>query len=134
VEKLPKQPTAKGPAETFTGNVWVDPICRGEGPSRIRVNTIRFSPGARTAWHSHLLGQTLYVTDGAGLAQSRGREIVEVRPGDVIFTPAAEWHWHGATPDDFMIHLSITEGAGNADQPETEWGPHVTDAEYHGEQ
>jgi quercetin dioxygenase-like cupin family protein len=72
----PKQPTAKGPVETFTGNVWVDAIANGEEPSRERVNLVRFSPGARSAWHSHALGQTLHVTEGAGLVQSRGRDIV----------------------------------------------------------
>ena|SRR6266550_4263705 len=101
MEIKPKQPTAKGPAETFTGDVWVDAIANGEEPSRVRVNLVRFSPGARSAWHSHALGQTLHVTEGAGLAQSRGGAIVKIRAGDVISTPADEEHWHGATPDDF---------------------------------
>ncbi len=133
MEIKPKQPTAKGPAETFTGDVWVDAIANGEEPSRVRVNLVRFSPGARSAWHSHALGQTLHVTEGAGLAQSRGGAIVKIRAGDVISTPADEEHWHGATPDDFMTHLSITEGVGNGEKPETDWGAHVTDAEYHGQ-
>ena len=133
MEIKPKQPTVKGPAETFTGDVWYDVIAKGDEPSRIRVNTVRFSPGARSAWHSHALGQTLHVTEGAGLAQSRGSDIVKIRAGDVIYTPADEEHWHGATPDDFMTHLSITEGVGNGEKPETDWGAHVTDAEYHGQ-
>jgi len=133
MEIKPKQSTVKGPAETFTGDVWYDVIAKGEEPSRIRVNTVRFSPGARSAWHSHALGQTFYVTEGAGLVQSRGGDVVEIRPGDVIYTAADEWHWHGATPDDFMTHLSITEGVGNGEKPETDWGAHVTDAEYHGQ-
>jgi len=133
MEIKPKQPTAKGPAETFTGDVWVDAIANGEEPSRVRVNLVRFSPGARSAWHSHALGQWLHVTEGAGLAQSRGGAIVKIRAGDVISTPADEEHWHGATPDDFMTHLSITEGVGNGEKPETDWGAHVTDAEYHGQ-
>jgi len=83
MEVQPKQPSAKGPAEWFTGDVWIDAIAKGEEPSRIRVSAVRFTPGARSAWHSHALGQTLYVTDGAGLAQSRGGDIVSIRSGDV---------------------------------------------------
>jgi quercetin dioxygenase-like cupin family protein len=133
MEVRPKPPSSKGPAETFTGDVWIDAIARGEEPSRVRVNTVRFTPGARTAWHSHALGQTLYVTDGAGLVQSRDHEITHIHAGDVINTPADEWHWHGATPDNFMTHLSITEGVGESSKPETDWGAHVTDAEYRGD-
>jgi quercetin dioxygenase-like cupin family protein len=132
MEITPKQPTAKGPAEMFTGDVWLDAIARGEEPSRVRVSAVRFTPGARTAWHSHAVGQTLYVTDGFGLVQSRGGEVTAIRSGDVVYTPADEWHWHGATPDRFMSHLSITEGVGAADKPEANWGEHVTDAEYNG--
>ena len=130
MEILPKQPSAKGPAEWFTGDVWIDAIARGEEPSRVRVSAVRFTPGARTAWHAHALGQTLYVTEGAGRVQSRGGEISEIRPGDVVYTPSDEWHWHGAAPGHFMIHLSITEGVGAGEKPEAEWGAHVTDAEY----
>jgi quercetin dioxygenase-like cupin family protein len=126
----PKQPTAKGPAEWFTGDVYIDGITRGEEPSRVRVSTVRFTPSARTAWHSHAVGQTLYVTEGQGLHQSRGGDIEEIRAGDVIYTPADEWHWHGAAPDHFMIHLSITEAVAGDQRPEAEWGEHVTDAEY----
>jgi quercetin dioxygenase-like cupin family protein len=128
----PKRPTSKGPAEMFTGDVWLDPIAQGVEPSRVRVNLVRFTPGARTAWHSHVLGQTLYVTEGVGRVQSRGEEITEIRPGDVVFTPSDEWHWHGATPDNFMAHISITEGIGDDSKPEADWGAHVTDAEYEG--
>ena len=127
-----KRPTMKGAAETFTGDVWIDEIARGEEPSRVRVNVVRFSPGARTAWHSHAMGQTLYVTEGAGLVQPRGGEILEIRPGEIISTPSEEWHWHGATPDSYMAHLSITEGVGDNPKPEADWGEHVTDAEYRG--
>lgn len=133
MEIQPKQPTGKGPAETFTGDVWVDAIANGKDPSRVRVNAVRFSPGARSAWHSHALGQTLYVTDGAGLVQSRGGDIVTIRAGDVIYTHPDEWHWHGATPTDFMAHLSITEGVGDSQKSETDWGAQVTDAEYRGQ-
>lgn len=126
----PKQPTAKGLAEWFTGDVWLDVIARGEEPSRVRVSAVRFAPSARTAWHSHALGQTLYVTEGQGLVQSRGGPLEEVSAGDIIHTPADEWHWHGAAPDHFMSHLSITEAVPGGTRPETSWGEHVTDDEY----
>jgi quercetin dioxygenase-like cupin family protein len=132
VEIRPKRPTIKGPPETFTGDVWIDPIAHGVEPSRVRVNLVRFAPGARTAWHSHALGQTLYVTEGAGLVQSRGEEISEIRPGDIVVTPSDEWHWHGATSDNFMAHFSITEGIGDSSRPEADWGAHVSDSEYGG--
>jgi quercetin dioxygenase-like cupin family protein len=125
-----KQPTVKAPAETFTGDAWYDVIARGEGPSRMRVSVVRFAPGARNAWHRHTLGQTLHVTEGHGLIQSRGGEIVEIRPGDTIYTPPREWHWHGAAPDHFMTHLAMWEAAAD-DSPETEWGDPVADEEYH---
>ena len=130
MELEPDPPTAKGPAEMFTGDVWIDMVYTGVEPSRARVNKVTFSPGARTAWHSHALGQTLYVTDGIGLVQSRGAPIAKIRAGDIVRTPAEEEHWHGATADHFMTHLSITEGTGDAERPEADWGPHVTEAEY----
>jgi quercetin dioxygenase-like cupin family protein len=129
-EIRPKKPSGKGPAAMFTGEVWMDSIAQGEEPSRVRVSLVRFAPGARTAWHSHALGQTLYVTDGVGRVQSRGEEVAEIRPGDVVFTPSDEWHWHGAAPDNFMAHLSITEGVGDSSKAESTWGDQVTDAEY----
>jgi quercetin dioxygenase-like cupin family protein len=129
MEMVPKKPSAKAPAETFTGEAWLDVIARGEGPSRIRVNVVRFAPGARNAWHRHALGQTLHVTDGIGLIQSRGGQVSEIRSGDTIYTPPGEWHWHGAAPDHFMTHLAMWESPG--DGPETEWGDQVTDQEYH---
>ena len=125
----PSQPTGRGPEQWFTGEVFMDPVVRGEEPSRVRVNAVHFSPAARTAWHSHAMGQTLYVTEGRGLVQARGGDVTEIRAGDVVRTPADEWHWHGAAPDHFMTHLSITEAPGD-ERPETEWGAHVTDAEY----
>jgi quercetin dioxygenase-like cupin family protein len=128
MELLPKKPSTKGPAETFTGDVWFDVVARGEEPSRIRVNVVRFSPCARTAWHTHAMGQTLHVTEGVGLVQSRGGEVVVLRPGDTVYTPPGEWHWHGAAADHFMTHIAMWEGTGNG--PETEWGDHVTDEEY----
>jgi quercetin dioxygenase-like cupin family protein len=130
VQVQPKQPTARGPAEWFTGDVFIDSIARGEEPSRVRVSAVRFTPTARTAWHSHAVGQTLYVLEGRGLVQSRGDGVVEISPGDIIYTPAGEWHWHGAAPDHFMSHLSITEAVPGDEVPEPDWGEHVTDDEY----
>jgi quercetin dioxygenase-like cupin family protein len=89
------------------------------------VAAVHFSPGARTAWHSHDGGQTLYVTEGRGLVKARGQKIIEINPGDVVFVPDGEKHWHGATPDHLMTHLSITAGAPH-------WAEHVSDAEYRG--
>lgn len=128
---LPQQPSTKGPAEMFTGDVYFDIICKGEEPSRLRANTVRFAPGARTAWHCHAVGQTLHVTEGIGLVQVRGGGVLEMRPGDTVYTPPGEWHWHGAAPAHFMTHLALWEApAPDADVPESEWGEHVTDAEY----
>jgi len=127
----PKQPSASGPAEMFTGDVWYDVIARGEQPSRLRVNIVRFAPGARTAWHCHANGQTLHVTEGRGLVQSRGGKVIDVRPGVTIYTPPGEWHWHGAAADRFMSHLAMWEGLGEGqDGPEAQWGDHVSDQEY----
>jgi quercetin dioxygenase-like cupin family protein len=125
-----KQPTAKGDAATFTGDVWLDPIVRGEPPSRIRVSVVRFAPGARNAWHAHALGQTLHVTEGIGRTQARGGSIIEIRAGDTVHTPPGEWHWHGAAPDRFMTHLAMWEAP--ADGEETVWGDQVSDEEYLG--
>ncbi len=128
MEILSKQPTVKAPAETFTGDAWFDVIVRGEAPSRMRVNVVRFAPGARNAWHSHAVGQTVHVTDGRGLIQARGGDVIEIRPGDTVYTPPGEWHWHGAAPGHFMTHLAMWEAPG--DGPETEWGDLVSDEEY----
>ena len=109
------------------------PSFGGEEPSRVRVNAVHFTPSARTAWHSHVVGQTLYVTEGQGLVQARGGHVTELRPGDIVHAAADEWHWHGAAPDHFMTHLSITEGGAPGDErPETDWGEHVSDEEYGG--
>jgi len=89
-------------------------------------------PTARTAWHSHAVGQTLYVTEGRGRAQSRGGGVIELRAGDIVYTPADEWHWHGAAPDHYMTHLSITEAVPGDNRPNPEWGEHVSDGDYNG--
>jgi len=126
----PKEPTAKGAADWFTGDVWVDPIAtRKAEPSRMIVSRVRFAPGAHTAWHSHAVGQTLHVTSGVALMQARGGEIIEVHPGQTVYTPPGEEHWHGATPDDFMEHLAMLEAV--AEGPETSWLEHVADDDYH---
>jgi quercetin dioxygenase-like cupin family protein len=121
----PKPPTIKGPAEWFTGDVWMDPIVQPQGESPLNIVAVHFTPAARTAWHSHDGSQTLYVTEGLGLVQSRGDDIVEIRPGDVHVTADGQEHWHGATRDHFMTHISITRG------PAT-WGEHVADDESRG--
>jgi quercetin dioxygenase-like cupin family protein len=124
----PKQQTVKAPAETFVGDAWLDVIAKGEEPSRIRVSVVHFAPGARNAWHAHAVGQTVHVTEGVGLIQSRDDKVIEIHPGDTVYTPPGEWHWHGAAPDHFMTHLAMWEAP--ADGPESEWGEQVTEAEY----
>jgi quercetin dioxygenase-like cupin family protein len=128
MEILKKQPTVKAPADTFTGDAWFDVIARGEEPSRIRVNVVRFAPGARNAWHAHAMGQTLHVIAGIGRIQARGGSVLEIHPGDTIYTRPREWHWHGAAPDHFTTHLAMWEAPGEG--PESEWGALVTDEEY----
>ena len=122
MEVIDKPSTMKGPAEWFTGDVYVDGIAQAQG-SAVNISSVHFSPCAHTAWHRHTVGQTIYVTEGEGRVQSRGGPVITIRPGDVIRIGGGEEHWHGATPDRFMTHLAITEG-------DTEWGEHLTDAEY----
>jgi len=126
----PQQPSTAGPAEWFTGDVTIEPMVRASAPSRVNVNTVRFAPGARTAWHCHTVSQTLVITHGTGLHQPRGEAVDHLHPGDVVVTPADVWHWHGAAPDEAMSHLSITESPGDG-RPDARWGQHVTDQEYH---
>jgi len=124
----PRQTSSRASAETFTGDAWYDVLARGEAPSRIRVNLVRFAPGARNAWHAHATGQTLHVTDGVGRCQARGGALLEIVAGDTVHTAPGEWHWHGAAPEHFMAHLAMSEAP--AEGPEIEWGGQVTDAEY----
>jgi quercetin dioxygenase-like cupin family protein len=119
----PKKPTTKGPAEWFTGDVWIDRVVEPHDGSPVNVGVVHFTPGAHTAWHSHQGGQTLYVIEGRGLVQARGEAAVEIRPGDTHVTPDGQEHWHGAAHEHLMTHISITLG------PAT-WGDHVTDDEY----
>lgn len=125
MEILSKRDTQKGPPEKFTGDVWYDVIARSPEHAQMRVNVVRFAPGARSAWHAHALGQTLYVTEGVGNVQSRGGDVIEVRAGDVIYTPPGEWHWHGATRDSYMTHLAMWEEPGQG--APSEWGDHVAE-------
>jgi 4-carboxymuconolactone decarboxylase len=125
-----RQPSGKGPAERFTGEVWVDPIAQPRPlPHRMTAALVRFAPGSRTAWHVHALGQTLRVTDGIALVQARGAEAVAVHAGETVYTPPGEWHWHGATDDTFMTHLALSE-TPDEEGPAVTWGDHVTDTEY----
>lgn len=120
--------TAAGPSEWFTGTVYFDTLATPSTASRLSAATVHFSPGARTAWHTHPNGQTIYVTDGVGLAQRRGGPVEVIRPGDRVFFEPDEDHWHGAAPDRLMTHLAMLEvdDAGGS----AAWGDHVTDPEY----
>ena len=120
--------TMAGPTEWFTGKVYVDTVTTPSGKSRVQASSVHFTPGARTAWHTHPNGQTIYVTEGVGLAQRRGAPIEVIRPGDCVFFEPGEEHWHGAAPTRFMTHLAIfdVDDDGNS----ATWGDHVTDAEY----
>ncbi len=120
--------TAAGPSEWFTGAVYIDTVATPAAPSRLLASSVHFTPGARTAWHTHPNGQTIYVTEGVGLAQRRGGPIEVIRPGDRVFFEAGEDHWHGAVPNRFMTHLAIVEvdDEGNS----ATWGEPLTDEEY----
>jgi quercetin dioxygenase-like cupin family protein len=120
--------TNPGPSDWFTGAVYLDSVAAPSGASRLNASNVHFTPAARTAWHTHPNGQTIYVIEGIGLAQSRGGPIQVIRPGDrVLFEPGEE-HWHGAAPNRFMTHLAILE-VDEEGIPAT-WGDHVTDEEY----
>lgn len=124
--------TSRGPADRFTGEVYPTIVLAGEEPSRVRMASVHFAPGARTAWHSHAVGQYLHIVEGTALVQERGGDVVTLRPGDTIYTAPGIEHWHGASPDSFMVHLAIWEATGDGSE-ETTWAEHVTDQEYNGE-
>ena len=127
----PSTPSVKNPPEQFAGDVWLDTIVvPHDADQRTTMARVRFAPGARTAWHSHARGQTLHITEGVALLGSRDGAVIEARPGQTIYTPPGEEHWHGATPDDFMQHLACLETGADA-ATTTVWLEHVTDAEYH---
>jgi quercetin dioxygenase-like cupin family protein len=120
--------TNPGPSEWFTGAVYLDPVAVPSGASRLSATNVHFTPAARTAWHTHPNGQTIFVVEGIGLAQRRGGPIEVIRPGDRIFFEPGEEHWHGAAPDRFMTHIALLQ----VDDEGTSaiWGDHVTDEEY----
>jgi quercetin dioxygenase-like cupin family protein len=120
--------TARGPSEWFTGAVYIDTIARPENGSRLNASLVHFAPGARTAWHTHPKGQTIWITEGIGLVQHRRGPVEVIRPGDRVFFEPGEDHWHGAAPTRFMSHLSLV---GVDDQGSAAvWGEHVSAEEY----
>jgi quercetin dioxygenase-like cupin family protein len=127
IKRSGSQPSAKGPEEYFTGSVRLDSPFQASAPARVGGAIVTFEPGARTAWHTHPLGQTLIVTSGCGWVQSEGGPKVEIRPGDVVRCPPNEKHWHGATPTTAMTHIAIVE---QLDGKTVEWMEKVTDEEY----
>ena len=120
--------TAPGPSEWFTGAVYIDAVAAPSSGSRVNASSVHFTPGARTAWHAHPNGQTIFVTEGVALVQGRGGPVEIVRPGDRVSFGPGEDHWHGATPNRFMTHLSLVEV--DDEGTSATWGAHVTDAEY----
>ncbi|NRP18599.1 hypothetical protein LPJGGPFB_01833 [Ensifer adhaerens] len=123
------RPSTRPPAEYFTGAVRQDPVIEAAEPARVRAVNVTFEPGARTAWHTHPLGQTLVVTSGRGLAQVWGGPVREIKTGDVVWFPPGEKHWHGAAPDTAMAHLAIQEALeGKA----VDWLEHVSEEQYRG--
>jgi len=120
-------PTRRGPADWFTGTVWQDPVIEAPAPARIRSARVSFEPGARTAWHTHPLGQTLHVISGAGRVQTWGGPVNEIRAGDTVWIPPGEKHWHGAGPSTGMVHIALQEAL---DGKHVEWLEHVSDQQY----
>jgi len=120
--------TTRGPSDWFTGVVYLDPVAAPSEGSRISATSVHFTPGARTAWHTHPFGQTIYVTEGAGLCQRRGEPVEVIRPGDRVFFEPGEEHWHGAAPNRFMTHIAMQQVDENG--VAVFWGAHVTDEEY----
>jgi quercetin dioxygenase-like cupin family protein len=120
--------TATGPSDWFTGAVYIDTVATPTEPTRLQVASVHFAPGARTAWHTHPNGQTIYVTEGVGLAQRRGGPLEVIRPGDRVFFEPGEEHWHGAAPNRFMTHLAIQQL--DEDGNVATWGEHVSDEQY----
>src|SRR3954447_14086116 len=127
VKRIGSQPSQKGPEEYFTGSVRIDTPFEGSAPARVGGAIVTFEPGAHTAWHRHPLGQTLIVTSGCGWVQSEGGPKVEIRPGDVVWCPPNERHWHGATPTTAMTHVAIVE---KLDGKTVEWMEKVSDEQY----
>ena len=129
IQRAGTQPSNTGPAEYFTGTVRLDPLFTAQDPARASGAAVTFEPGARTAWHTHPLGQTLIVTAGLGLVQREGGPVEEIRPGDVVWFPPGEKHWHGASPTTAMTHLAIQEAQ---DGKAVDWLEKVSDDQYQG--
>lgn len=129
IRSLEARASIAGPDEWFSGAVWIDPLFDGVEPARAVGASVTFAPGARTAWHTHPLGQALIVTAGLGRVQTEGGPVREVRPGDVVWFAAGEKHWHGASPHQAMTHVAIHE---RLDGEVVEWLDHVTDEQYSG--
>lgn len=127
IERVGNQPSAKGPSDWFTGTVRIDPLFSPQSPARTAAATVTFEPSARTAWHTHPLGQTLIVVSGTGLVQVWGGPVEHIYPGDVVWFPPGEKHWHGASPTTAMTHIAIQE---SLDGKLVEWMEHVTDQQY----
>jgi len=127
IQRVGSQASNKGPAEWFTGTVRIDPLFQAPEPARVAGALVTFEPGARTAWHTHPLGQTLLITQGCGWVQRDGSEVEEVHPGDVVWFAPGEKHWHGAAPTTAMTHIAIQE---RLDGKVVDWMEHVSDAQY----
>jgi quercetin dioxygenase-like cupin family protein len=127
IKKIGSQPSIKGSADYFTGNVRIDPLFQANDPGRAVGASVTFEPGARTAWHTHPIGQTLIVTAGCGLVQRWGDQIEEIHPGDVVWIPPGEKHWHGATATTAMTHIAIQE---QLDGKTADWMEKVSDEQY----
>jgi quercetin dioxygenase-like cupin family protein len=128
MQKNPSTATVRTPAANFTGQVWMNPVFTGDGVSELTVALVRFTPGARTNWHSHTNGQLLVCTDGIGLVGTRDGNTVLLHPGESVWTPAGEEHFHGATTDNMMCHYAILDASGDAEA--TTWLEPVTDEQY----
>ena|SRR5438477_9780867 len=127
IKRAGSQASAKGNADWFAGTVRVDPLFQAPAPARAGAGKVTFEPGARTAWHTHPLGQTLIVIDGFGLVQRDGGSIEEIRPGDIVWFPPGEKHWHGASPTTAMTHIAVQE---SLDGKNVDWMERVTDEQY----
>ena len=127
IKRNGSQPSAKGPTDWFAGTVRIDPLFQASDPARTAGAYVTFEPGARTAWHTHPLGQTLIVTCGVGRVQRWGSPIEEIRPGDVVWFPPGEKHWHGASPTKAMTHIAIQEAQNGK---VVDWMEHVSDEQY----
>lgn len=128
MEKLPIAPTAKASADQFTGDVYVTSIIRDKEPSKLVAALVRFTPCARTDWHRHAVGQTLFCTEGVGLVVTRDGTVIRLTPGETVWTPPEQEHWHGATEGRFMCHVAMLETTGEGDP--TTWLEKVSDEEY----